>query len=335
MILHKSLVALVTIVRSPITPDMDGTCRCTRWPGRLCRNSKLLLVYTRARKLCSPARRCHSCFRCISKTKLRASSSISPSSNSPKFSFSFFASMPVLLRHKPKASLKRHTWPQARAEQLETILESPDRTPNLAPSAESTTSDKPSRDMTNPHVVEIEQVVCNNVKTSSLDTIQTQMIWYSQYLAESQSERERLCQKIEELRTVCKSQSKSNAALLDDVRTWQSNYDAVEAELVEATQEIEEVKGYVRNVETVNANLRYALSQAKEEQERSHRARWSHRLGKCFGSCWRLPGTIMSRILPPKTKAPPRDVKSRATMRPESSVPILNASRSKISLVGT
>lgn len=168
--------------------------------------------------------------------------------------------MPAMLRH---TNGKRHTWPRAIVEQLETIPESP-RAP----------ADFDSPDPTPKPV----QPVVDTRSTEELR--RAQMLWYSHHLTESQQDRERLGQKIKELETAYRAQSKINAELRKDIITWQNSYDMIEAELVEAAQEIEEAKAYVRSIETSNANLRYTLSQAKEQVESEKRKRWSYRVQK-------------------------------------------------------
>lgn len=188
--------------------------------------------------------------------------------------------MPSALRQR-KTSLKRRTWPQAELGQLETIVESP-RAPQEArpPSSESVDSiDESVPDI----MLQITKPVTQtNGKTASQEMTHTQMIWYSHHLAESYNDRERLAGKIEQLENVCRYQSKTNKSLLEDVRTWQKNYESLETELIEATQEIEQAKAYVRSVETVNANLRYTLSQAREELEQPRR----RRRNSCLSVCW-------------------------------------------------
>lgn len=172
-----------------------------------------------------------------------------------------------------KPSLKRRTWPQSEPGHLETIIESP-RTPQEARLSSTDVQDTPPRSRLNSQPQDSKQNVSVEKLLTPADATHTQMIWYSHHLAQSYSDRERLAGKIEQLEDVCRYQSKTNASLLDDIRTWRNNYETVESELIEATQEMEEAKAYVRSVETANANLRYALSQAKEEQERVRRKRW-------------------------------------------------------------
>lgn len=188
--------------------------------------------------------------------------------------------MPSALRQR-KPSVKRQTWPQSEIGQLETIVESP-RAPQEARPSSSNSADSACELTSDGMLLDSRPEIHINGKASSQETTHTQMIWYSHHLAESYNDRERLAGKIEQLEHVCRYQSKTNKSLLADVRTWQKNYESIETELIEATQEIEEAKAYVRSVETTNANLRYALSQVREERDQARRKR---RNG-CFVNFW-------------------------------------------------
>lgn len=183
--------------------------------------------------------------------------------------------MPSALKQR-KRSVKRQTWPQAELGQLETIIESP------RPPQEARPASSESADSTDGSASDSKPDIQINAKTLSQENTHTQMIWYSHHLAESYTDRERLAGKIEQLENVCRYQSKTNKSLLEDIQTWHKNYETLETELIEATQEIQEAKAYVRNLETVNANLRYALSQAREEQEQARRKRRNGCLTACL-----------------------------------------------------
>lgn len=186
------------------------------------------------------------------------------------------------LSRKRRSPWKRHTWPRAQVDKLETILESP----QILPQSKFLIS--PIRtSLANDTTVQWKAEGCSKIDSpvgTHVDT-NTQMIWWSHHLEESQQDRQRLSQKIKHLEAVCKTQSQTNTALLQDVKSWRNNYKGVEAELIEAAQEIEEAKAYVRSIETANANLRYALAQAKEEQERARRSHWTNRLIRWLQSC--------------------------------------------------
>lgn len=184
--------------------------------------------------------------------------------------------MPSAIRQRQR-SLNRQTWPQSELGQLETIIESP-----RAPQEGCAASSKSTDNVPNSTLLGGKPETAVDGKIPSYDMTHTQMIWYSHHLAESYNDRERLAGKIEQLENVCRYQSKTNAKLLEDIRSWQKNYESIEAELIEASQEIEEAKSYVRSIETANANLRYALSQAKEEQRRAQKKR-RH---TCLPTCW-------------------------------------------------
>lgn len=187
--------------------------------------------------------------------------------------------MPVMLRHTSKGSRKRHTWPRAVVEQLETIPESPRAPINFDVSTpDLDVQSRPDLD-SNPKD-ELLQAVTSG--TSAEELRRAQMLWYSHHLAESQQDRERLSRKIKELENAYRTQSKVNAGLRDDVKSWQHSYDLIEAELVEVVQEIEEAKAYVRSIETSNANLRYTLSQVKEQTELKRQKTWRFRVSKLF-----------------------------------------------------
>lgn len=170
-----------------------------------------------------------------------------------------------------------------------------------------------------------------NEKVLSSEVARTQMIWYSHHLAESYHDRERLASKIEQLETVCRSQCKTNASLLEDVRSWQDSYESIEAELIEATQEIEEAKAYVRSIETANANLRYALSQAREEQERARRRRWR----KCFADCWDRVRCLPQQVNDIVCGASATKTSSPSPQNPARMIDIPTPSMSRIHLLGS
>lgn len=142
-------------------------------------------------------------------------------------------------------------------------------------------------------LLDSEQCVPTDGKVSSTELVRARMIWYSHHLEESHYDREKLSNKVKELEIVCRSQLRTNASLVQDVQSWQNNYKAIESELVDAAQEIEEAKAYVRSIETANANLRYALSQAREEQERARRRKWSRMARSCWHTCTHLPDILV------------------------------------------
>lgn len=181
--------------------------------------------------------------------------------------------MPAMPQQVAKGSHKRHTWPRTVVEHLETIPESPVAPADFDNSA-ATSQSKPVIDSsTRSNVV---QFVVDGRNTEELK--RAQMLWYSHHLAESQQDREKLNKTIIELETAYRAQSKANAELRRNLKSWQNSYDIIEAELVEAAQEIEEARAYVRSIETSNANLRYALSQIKEQTELEKQKRWRFRL---------------------------------------------------------
>lgn len=178
-----------------------------------------------------------------------------------------------------KRSLKRSTWPQAAPGQLETIVESPKASEKLG-------FQSPSSPDAGAHATfefELLDSKQNDLDKQTMDpsTGHSQMIWYSHHLAQSYTDRERLAGKIQQLESVCKYQSKTNARLLEDVQVWRNNYECVESELIEATQEMEEAKAYVRSVETANANLRDALSKLKDDKC-TRRNKWR----TCLQNLW-------------------------------------------------
>jgi len=242
--------------------------------------------------------------------------------------------MAYTMNYRMRVSRKRYTWPRTQVDQLETIPESP-RTPRVA----KFTSDTPSEEQTYPAedvatLLNSEQCMRHNEKVVPSEAVRAQMIWYSHQLERSCHDRERLNGRIEELEVVCRSQSKTNASLIREMQSWQKNYEAVESELVDAAQEVEEVKAYVRSVEMANANLRYALSQAREEQELACRRRWNHLAHRCWQRCTRLSEFLVGACrLPSMRKRKEQDTHvSKPTARPESTCPILHPSTSKISL---
>lgn len=242
--------------------------------------------------------------------------------------------MAYTLNHRMRVSRKRYTWPRTQVDQLETIPESP-RTPQVAKFTSDTSSEErtyPADDVAT--LSDSEQCMRYDEKVVPPEAVRAQMIWYSHQLEISYHDRERLDRRIKELEVVCRSQSKTNASLIHDIQSWQKNYDAVESELVDAAQEMEEVKAYVRSVETANANLRYALSQAREEQEHAHRRRWNHLAHRCWQRCTRLSEILVDACrLPSMRKRKKQDNNaSKPAARPESTCPILHSSTSKISL---
>ncbi|KAJ9660205.1 hypothetical protein H2198_002711 [Neophaeococcomyces mojaviensis] len=193
------------------------------------------------------------------------------------------------------SSSRRHTWPRAQVQQLETIPESPRSSPkkDFSTSLEPSSTGEPQRQDDELSTGEPKAELRNVIP----EAIRTQMLWYSHHLAQSYQDRERLASKISELENVCKSQSKANAALQRDIRVWQQNYESIENELIEAAQEIEEAKAYVRCLETANANVRYALSQAREEQEQAKQRRWGQRLQRPWRRCFRWTSMVKDAVL--------------------------------------
>lgn len=174
--------------------------------------------------------------------------------------------MPIIVKQRRAGSSKRHTWPRSVVEQLETIPESP---PTLLKATfDNSSNSQPATKIPAP------------VDTKPGFSEQAQILLITQHLQTSIQDRETLSKRIADLEKICSSQAKSNAALIREVRSWQQNYDTVEAELLELAAENEEAKRYVRALETSNANLRYALAQMKEERDRAESRRWRNRLGK-------------------------------------------------------
>ena len=236
-------------------------------------------------------------------------------------------------KHKGRVSWKRHTWPRTQVNQLETIPESP-RTPQKTKFGFASQPDEGKALTDNVELLDSVQSMRIEEKIVSPNAVQAQMIWYSHHLEESHHDRERLVSKIKELETVCRTHSKSNVTLVQDIQSWQTNYEAVESELIDTTQELEEAKAYVRSVETANANLRYALSQAREEQERARRNSWSNRALRCWQTCTHLSSSVLNGFRRPSIhKRKKRSAKIPvSTARPESMLPIIDPSTSKVHL---
>lgn len=193
--------------------------------------------------------------------------------------------MPIIVKQRRAGSLKRHTWPRAIVEQLETIPESP---PTLPKATFDDGSKAQSAATTSPTVQQKAPKGSDNALT------QAQMLVFTQHLKESIQDRENLSAKIKELENICSSQSKANAALIREIRSWQQNYDNIEAELVDVVAENDEAKRYVRALETSNANLRYALSQAQEQRDRAEARHWRRRIRRMLEKCSSLPRVLHS-----------------------------------------
>lgn len=191
---------------------------------------------------------------------------------------------------KRRGSLKRHTWPRTEVDQLETIVESPQSSPKSKQTIELPPTEPlcQTEECSSIGKLVVQSSTSNGEGDPPKKSDQTQMVWYSHHLTESQRDRERLWNKVEELESVCRSHSKANAKLLQDVSAWQISCEKVEAELVEATQEIEEAKAHIRSIETSNMNLRYALRQAREEQELDRQRRWRTRMLRYVKSCMQI-----------------------------------------------
>lgn len=233
--------------------------------------------------------------------------------------------MPSALRQR-KPSIKRQTWPQSELGQLETIIESP-RAPQegCVPSSKITDAASDGTQLGSKPDIRIDG------RAPLQDMTHTQMIWYSHHLAESYTDRERLAGKIEQLENVCRYQSKTNGTLLEDIRSWQKNYESVEAELIDTAQELEEAKLYVRSIETANANLRYALSQAKEEQRRTR----MKKRDTCLPSCWKHLRCFSRRIRSLACGASPLKSTSPFPDQPTRVVNLSSTSISKAQLFGS
>lgn len=191
--------------------------------------------------------------------------------------------MAIIVKQRRAGSLKRHTWPRAVVEQLETIPESPPTLPKATFDSGLT-----ARSSTISPALEQQKPS----RASDAKLTQAQMLVFSQHLRESIQERELLSTRIQELENICLNQLKANAALIREVRSWQQNYDILEAELVDVTTENEEAKQYVRALETSNANLRYALNQAQEQRDRAEAKRWRRRIRVVLERCRFLPATV-------------------------------------------
>lgn len=172
-----------------------------------------------------------------------------------------------------KTSLKRITWPQSAPCQLETIVESP-KAQDQSCRQPSSAQDTNTHSAFGFELLDSKETHSAKTAVNASDVGHAQMIWYSHHLAQSYNDRERLKGKIQQLEDVCKYQSKTNARLLEDVQVWRNNYECVESELIESTQELEEAKAYVRSIETANANLRCALSKLKDEQAHTRKKKW-------------------------------------------------------------
>lgn len=167
--------------------------------------------------------------------------------------------MPSGQQTKRQIRQKRHTWPRTSVNTLEPIIESP-RTPTKPkfPAGSDGTSQGSPRGTT--------------------DLNHSQLLWYSQVLAESQKERLKLGDKILHLERVCEKQKSKNARLQEEVYQWQANFDTIRVELFDAVQEIEDARSYVRSIETSNANLKYVLAQIKEQEQAARERKWSKRI---------------------------------------------------------
>lgn len=233
---------------------------------------------------------------------------------------------------KRRASLKRHTWPRMEVDQLETILESPHSSPKSKQTSRLLPTGQISQTEEQSNIGRI--AVQNNTSKTDIDPLKqsnhTEMVWYSHHLTESQRDRERLWNKVEELESVCRSHSKANAKLLQDVSVWQSSFEKAEAELVEATQEIEEAKAHIRNVETSNMNLRYALRQAREEQEYDRQRRWRNRFLRYARSCMQLPTVVSTGECFKVKRVCLHNADERSTICSEPSTPPSRPSMKKI-----
>lgn len=174
---------------------------------------------------------------------------------------------------RKNSSLKRQTWPPSTPTKLETIVESP-RLRDETCCPPSTSVDGATQRKSTQELLDGKQEVSKGQGVSLSGAEHTQMIWYSHHLAQSYNDRERMAVKIEELERVCKYQSSTNARLLEDIQVWRDNYETAESELVETTQEMVEAKAYLRRVETANANLRYTISQLKEERAHVRKNKW-------------------------------------------------------------
>ncbi|KAK5071235.1 hypothetical protein LTR64_007739 [Lithohypha guttulata] len=237
--------------------------------------------------------------------------------------------MSVVLRRT--GSNKRHTWPRTKVDQLETIPESPQTLSSSKFTAQEAARDQRAKDERRSVVLDTKSDKFSAESASSVD-IQAQMIWYSHRLEESLHDRQRLTTRIKELEAVCKNQAKAQDTVLKDVKVWRQNYGIVEAELVEAAQEIVEVREYVRALETSNANLRYALSQAREEQECSHRTSWCGRIRRCLQRCWSFPQRFQAAVHGPKKNDKRVKPHKSSLLQPESRLltPHSNSSRTSI-----
>jgi len=237
------------------------------------------------------------------------------------------------LGYRTRVPRKRYTWPRTQVDQLETIPESPQMS-QVAKFMPVTLSEEHT------HQAEDVATLLDSKQCARHDEhvvpsgAAGQMIWYSRQLELSYRDRERLGGRVSELKVVCKSQSKTNASLIRELQSWQKNYQAVESELVDATRELEEVKAHVRSVETANANLRYALIQAREEQERARRRRWNNLARRCWRRCTCWSEKLIDSCRSPNTKKLKKHEpdQARSTTRPESRCPILHSSTSKTSL---
>lgn len=233
--------------------------------------------------------------------------------------------------HNRRASRKRHSWPRTRVDQLETIFESPPAHQKAFFGTETQSQGRKPRAKDAAAPQDSEQ--CRRIDMNDVlpEAIQAQMIWYSHHLEESHHDRERLSTKVKELERVCRSQSKTNAMLLQDIQSWQHNYETIESELIEVAKVVEEAKTYVRTIETANTGLRYALEQAREEQEAARRREWRYLAWRCWQSCAHFPSKLIQGFRRSDTTKPGK-LGPRTAARPESMFPILEPSTSIVDL---